>query len=1296
MKLTKLRILIIFLFLGCMLQAQTPEGELKRWHKVTLTFNGPNTSETANPNPFTDYLLEVTFTHQESNRAYKVPGYFAACGNAENNSCDSGNKWRVHFAPDQTGTWNWSASFTSGSNVAINGGGSNAGFMNGDTGSFNITESDKSGRDFRSKNLGRLKYVGEHYLRHIGSNPSNPNGNWFVKAGADAPENTLAYEDFDNTPNRGNRRKNWNPHQQDYSASDASSYTWDGGKGSELLGVVNYLSNKGVNAFSFLTLSLHGDDENVFPHLLKVPVSTYNGYNDEQQWNQGVHKDRFDVSKLAQWEKIFEYADKKGMYLHFKTMETENDNIMDGNNFGRQRKLYYRELIARFGHHLALNWNLTEETTLPDNVAKSTASFIKQLDPYDHNIVIHTYPGQQDQRYNPLLGNNSELTGASIQTDKSKVHNDVKRWIEKSKNAGKKWVVANDEQGNAQIGVDQDGKDDKLVRHQVLWGALIAGGAGVEYYYGYSTGETDLTAQNHRSRDKKYSDAARALRFFNSYLQDDLIDMISSDGVTSDNGDYVLAKAGEIYAVYRPNGGSTGINLPSGNGAYEVQWYNPRGDSGLTNAATLGGNLVAPDTNDWVALIKKKDGGGGGDPDQCVALEENGIVAVEAEHFESQSKTDNRQWYVLDGSNSTPNPDPDPDHSSGASSGGYLEILPDTRVTHDDPLVNGVSFSNTPGQVAIINYKVKFTTPGKYFVWVRAYSTGSEDNGVHVGLNGNWPPSGQRMQWCQGKNQWTWESKQRTNANHCGEAQQIYLDIPSAGVHTISFSMREDGFEMDKFVLSKSYTKPSGNGPDEVLVDCGDENTPPQVAITAPTNGASFDIGETIPLIADASDSDGTIAKVEFFIDNNLTATERVIPYETSTTIDNPGSYTITAKATDNQGAVTTSQSVTITVKEDSVPPTDMIDIPGSFEAEDFEIKSGSVRIENTPGTASDKNLGFIKNGDFVDYTANIDATGEYTFDFYASSKGVGGTVDIVESGSVVGSINLPVTGEWHNYKKYATTVSLTSGEKTLRLIFKGGSGYLYNIDKVVATRVQPVEQTVTLSPIHDAYLQGSTRYNSDMVRVEQNKRTGYLMFDLSSINGTITKADLKFTVFSDPGNGNITINKGNSNNWTENNLSNSNKPGKGTQLGALNANFPIGSTKTIALKTAQISGNRLSLIIDAVSGNDFAFASKENGSVVKPQLVITYTTSREDIDNEDDVSLYPNPVVDMLIISGETNGKTIKVFNTIGILVKQVVLKDGQNTIDMSNLSSGYYIVNVLESGKANKIIVSKKVIKQ
>ncbi len=103
---------------------------------------------------------------------------------------------------------------------------------------------------------------------------------------------------------------------------------------------------------------------------------------------------------------------------------------------------------------------------------------------------------------------------------------------------------------------------------------------------------------------------------------------------------------------------------------------------------------------------------------------------------------------------------------------------------------------------------IQFNIAGKYYVWVRTFSTGSEDNGVHVGLNDNWPESSQRMQWCEGKDSWTWASKQRTEHVHCGEEKLIYLIIENPGIHNIMFSMREDGFTMDKWAMSLEYSNP--------------------------------------------------------------------------------------------------------------------------------------------------------------------------------------------------------------------------------------------------------------------------------------------------------------------------------------------------------------------------------------------------------------------------------------------------------------------------------------------------------
>lgn len=196
-------------------------------------------------------------------------------------------------------------------------------------------------------------------------------------------------------------------------------------------------------------------------------------------------------------------------------------------------------------------------------------------------------------------------------------------------------------------------------------------------------------------------------------------------------------------------------------------------------------------------------------------MEIDGFVVLEAEDFSSQSLVDVRRWILFDENNrSHPYWDSDDVHLEGASGGAYLEILPDTRSHHGETLERGVNFSNVAGEMAVLSYPVHFENPGRYYVWARAYSTGTEDNGIHIGLNGSWPKSGQRLQLCEGKGQWTWSSQQRVPDNHCGIPFTIWLDIEEPGTHLISVSMREDGFELDKLLLSldPEYT-PEGSGP---------------------------------------------------------------------------------------------------------------------------------------------------------------------------------------------------------------------------------------------------------------------------------------------------------------------------------------------------------------------------------------------------------------------------------------------------------------------------------------------------
>jgi hypothetical protein len=103
-------------------------------------------------------------------------------------------------------------------------------------------------------------------------------------------------------------------------------------------------------------------------------------------------------------------------------------------------------------------------------------------------------------------------------------------------------------------------------------------------------------------------------------------------------------------------------------------------------------------------------------------------------------------------------------------------------------------------------------------------------------------------------------------------------------------------------------------------------NPSPSVSVTSPGNGASFPKGSIIPIFADANDlafggGVGVLSKVEFFVGGTKIGEDGVAPYSISWNPSVSGGYVITAKATDIEGAETTSAPVTITILSDSRTP---------------------------------------------------------------------------------------------------------------------------------------------------------------------------------------------------------------------------------------------------------------------------------------------------------------------------------------------------------------------------------------
>lgn len=582
------------------------DGELKKWHKVTLTFDGPLTSETKKNNPFMNFRFNTTFTHTKTGKKYLIPGYFAADGYAGESSATDGNKWRVHFAPDEIGEWTYSVDFRKGNWVAVSdkiNSGLSAGYMDGATGKFTIENTDKKGKDFRAK--GRLQYVGERYLKFAET------GEYFLKQGPDAPENFLSYIDFDGTfhndGHKDNLVKTWEAHEKDWKEGDL---TWKNGKGKAIVGALNYLASKDLNSVSFLTNNIAGDDQNVFPY---IDYDTY---------------DRIDVSKMDQWESLFAYAQKLGLFLHFKTLEVENQGLLDNGGVGANSKLYYRELMARFGHHLALNWNLCEENgewikdhpTPPQSTEERLAMthYFKNHDPYHHHLVIHN-----GIKYDDLLGPDSGLTGPSIQTHKadfSTIHKEVLHLLKISKEAGFQWAAAVDEPGDAQHSLlpDDENPGHDVARRNALWGTFMAGGWGNEWYFGYKHANSDLTCQDYRSRDLFWNQTVHAINFF----KDNNVpfwEMENNNSLVGNsenkNTVYCLAKENDTYVVYLNSKLTSTLDLTNATGEYKVLWYNPKQGGTLKKSKVKkvkGGTVVelgkSPDKKqlDWVILVTKE------------------------------------------------------------------------------------------------------------------------------------------------------------------------------------------------------------------------------------------------------------------------------------------------------------------------------------------------------------------------------------------------------------------------------------------------------------------------------------------------------------------------------------------------------------------------------------------------------------------------------------------------------------------------------------------------------------------
>ena len=601
-------------------------GVMEQWHRIAVTCGGYSASENDN-STFTDIRFNVAFT--QGSQTITVPGHFAADGNAADSGATGGDKWRAYFSAPSTGVWNYTVSFRTGNNIAVDTSsnpGSAVTGIHGLSGSFNVSTTGAASNDMRSRGLLQHKN-GERYLRFVGDNSI------YIEGGMDSPENIFGYSEFDNTTKySGGSCKgilhSFDAHTSDWNTGDP---TWKDGKGKSLIGLVNYIASRDVNAMYIMMNTVTGDGCDAHPWL------TYN--------SNGTEK-RFDVSKLDQWERVLAHMTANGIMIHAMTQETENDQLLNDGNLGLERKLYYRELISRFAHHPALQWNIGEENTNTSEQVKSFSDYIKQVDPYDHPIVMHTYPSQHD-RYDDLFGH-STFDGATIQfsgitedaSGSNGAYGTTVDILTKSINAGQPWVVTFTE-ASGNDAPTPNTEVTSLQRIYWMYAGIMAGGGGFEWYLkNAGSGHAyDLAVEDLREFDAHWKQTGYLVRFFRDTLQDELginlHNLQRDNGITSTTSDWVLADSGKAYVIFLRDGGTTNINLPN-NSIYDLLWFNPRtgdyiqGDNLQGSGNQSIGNPPSDISSDWVAVVtflKTAESGN--------YIEKDGIVVMEAENTNS-------------------------------------------------------------------------------------------------------------------------------------------------------------------------------------------------------------------------------------------------------------------------------------------------------------------------------------------------------------------------------------------------------------------------------------------------------------------------------------------------------------------------------------------------------------------------------------------------------------------------------------------------------------------------------------
>jgi endoglucanase len=178
-------------------------------------------------------------------------------------------------------------------------------------------------------------------------------------------------------------------------------------------------------------------------------------------------------------------------------------------------------------------------------------------------------------------------------------------------------------------------------------------------------------------------------------------------------------------------------------------------------------------------------------------------------------------------------------------------------------------------------------------------------------------------------------------------------------------------------------------------------------------------------------------------------------------------------------------------------------------EAENYTSMSG-VQTEVTYDAGGGKNVGWIDNGDWMDYSVNVPSAGSYTLNLRVATPNTGAQVQVKNAGgALLSTVTLPNTGAYQTWQTTSTTVTLQAGTQTIRLQSSAslgwninwwemvGSGAALSLQSPTPATATTVAPTMTLfpNPVSDKFV----------LQVDNNL-SGALDVQILSLQGAVLK----------------------------------------------------------------------------------------------------------------------------------------------------------------------------------------------